>query len=316
MNSLVQVNQMVANWIKEKLPKDEIIVNTAVAEEGWDYVWGATGQKCTPSKRNTYVNLQRKKGYEDEAKETIRKCQVLNGSKSSCDGCNFYCGGECTLIDDCQGFVKQLCERVGITLSGGGATSMWNSKTNWTEKGPIKNLPEKVCCIFWTDKKDKSKKSHIGFYIKNGMMAHCSGSVKIEKLSTKCTDYALIKGLEGDVPVSHNTIKRGSKGPDVVECQEDLIQLNYDVGPKGADGIFGAKTEEAVKAFQGDHGLAQDGIVGKNTWAALDAAVDPGPGPGPEPEPTLYTVIVPHLTEEQANELQAQYPDAEKRKEG
>jgi peptidoglycan hydrolase-like protein with peptidoglycan-binding domain len=67
-----------------------------------------------------------------------------------------------------------------------------------------------------------------------------------------------------------------------------------------------------VKAFQGDHGLKQDGIVGRDTWAVLDEAVKPGP----EPSEPKYTVIIPHLTEQQANDLQATYPDAEKRKEG
>jgi hypothetical protein len=312
VNSIKQVDDMVAEWIREGLSKDQIIVNTAYAEKDMDYVWGATGQKCTVAQRNAFIKRQRAKGYDGEAEETIRKCQVLNGSKSSCDGCKFYCNGGCTLIHDCQGFVKELCKRVGITLAGGGASTMWANKNNWTEKGPIKDMPEKVCCIFWTDTKDKSKKSHIGFYIKDGLMAHCSGCVKIEKLSKKATDYALIAGLEGDVPVTHKTIKKGSKGPDVVECQSDLILLGYDIGPKGADGIFGAKTEEAVKAFQGDHGLKQDGIVGRDTWAALDEAVKPGP----EPTEPKYTVIIPHLTEQQANDLQATYPDAEKRKEG
>ena len=285
MNSIGQVNEMVAGWIKEDQQKDEIVVNAAKAEVGWDYVWGATGQKCTPSQRRSFVNRQRKKGLDKEAKVTISKCQVLNGKKSSCDGCKFYCNGGGTLIDDCQGFVKQITKRVGISLSGGGATSLYNNMKNWDERGKIKDLPEQVCCIFWTDPDDKNVKSHIGVYIKNGMMAHCSGSVKVEKLSAKCTDYALIKGLEGTVPVTHETIKRGSRGPAVIECQTDLILLGYDVGPKGADGIFGAKTEEAVKKFQAANGLPADGVVGKETWEALDAAVPPEPGPGPEPGP-------------------------------
>ena len=37
-----------------------------------------------------------------------------------------------------------------------------------------------------------------------------------------------------------------------------------------ADGIFGPKTEAAVRAFQSAHGLDPDGIVGPKTWAALD----------------------------------------------
>jgi peptidoglycan hydrolase-like protein with peptidoglycan-binding domain len=37
----------------------------------------------------------------------------------------------------------------------------------------------------------------------------------------------------------------------------------------GVDGDFGAKTEAAVKEFQRNRGLDPDGVVGKQTWAAL-----------------------------------------------
>jgi hypothetical protein len=37
-----------------------------------------------------------------------------------------------------------------------------------------------------------------------------------------------------------------------------------------SDGIFGFETKEAVKAFQGTHKLATDGLVGKQTLLALD----------------------------------------------
>lgn len=51
-------------------------------------------------------------------------------------------------------------------------------------------------------------------------------------------------------------------------------QRLYNAALQGAlginqDGIFGANTEKAVKAFQAAHNLAADGIVGKQTKAAL-----------------------------------------------
>jgi peptidoglycan hydrolase-like protein with peptidoglycan-binding domain len=42
------------------------------------------------------------------------------------------------------------------------------------------------------------------------------------------------------------------------------------------DGIFGAKTDDAVRAFQRQKGLAVDGIVGSNTWSALIITVKQG----------------------------------------
>jgi peptidoglycan hydrolase-like protein with peptidoglycan-binding domain len=46
-----------------------------------------------------------------------------------------------------------------------------------------------------------------------------------------------------------------------------LIQTRLKLDP---DGSFGAKTEAAVRAFQRDHQMVPDGIVGPKTWEALD----------------------------------------------
>jgi len=49
--------------------------------------------------------------------------------------------------------------------------------------------------------------------------------------------------------------------------QSALLAAGFD--PKGIDGSFGANTRAAVTAFQRSRGLKPDGIVGKNTLAAL-----------------------------------------------
>jgi hypothetical protein len=59
------------------------------------------------------------------------------------------------------------------------------------------------------------------------------------------------------------TIRRPMKNDLVKE-----IQTKLKLDP---DGTFGPKTEAAVRAFQRDHNLVADGIVGPNTWAAFDA---------------------------------------------
>jgi peptidoglycan hydrolase-like protein with peptidoglycan-binding domain len=40
-------------------------------------------------------------------------------------------------------------------------------------------------------------------------------------------------------------------------------------------GVFGPRTERAVRAFQGDHQIRQTGVVGQYTQGALAAALSP-----------------------------------------
>lgn len=65
-------------------------------------------------------------------------------------------------------------------------------------------------------------------------------------------------------------LKRGSKGPEVRELQEALVELDFKPGE--VDGVFGVYTESAVKAFQKWTKLSADGIVGPDTWEKIDDA--------------------------------------------
>ncbi len=66
-------------------------------------------------------------------------------------------------------------------------------------------------------------------------------------------------------------LRRGSISNYVCVAQDDLNTLGFNTG--GLDGIFGAKTDEAVRNYQRQSGLNVDGIVGCNTWRALQNAV-------------------------------------------
>jgi peptidoglycan hydrolase-like protein with peptidoglycan-binding domain len=65
-------------------------------------------------------------------------------------------------------------------------------------------------------------------------------------------------------------LQKGSTDPAVRDLQEALKALSYNPGP--IDGVFGATTEAAVKAFQQARGITADGIVGKITWINIDEA--------------------------------------------
>lgn len=68
-------------------------------------------------------------------------------------------------------------------------------------------------------------------------------------------------------------LKKGAKGDQVKAMQLLLMGYGYKMQNNGktygADGSFGAATENAVKAFQKAEGLSDDGSCGPKTWAKL-----------------------------------------------
>jgi hypothetical protein len=82
---------------------------------------------------------------------------------------------------------------------------------------------------------------------------------------------AMLSGLPLDKPAMP-TIRYGNRAPksSVIILQEDLSYLGYHSGK--VDGMFGKMTRASVMAFQADHGLITDGVVGPATWASLETA--------------------------------------------
>jgi peptidoglycan hydrolase-like protein with peptidoglycan-binding domain len=68
------------------------------------------------------------------------------------------------------------------------------------------------------------------------------------------------------VPPFPGTVRRGSTGAAVSTVQARLRDRGWSIT---VDGVFGPRTEEVVRAFQREKGLAVDGIVGPATWNAL-----------------------------------------------
>ena len=67
-------------------------------------------------------------------------------------------------------------------------------------------------------------------------------------------------------------LRRGDRGASVEQVQfwlQQLAEFDPNLRDLAVDGIFGAGTEAAVKAFQTENGLTADGVVGRMTWDAI-----------------------------------------------
>jgi N-acetyl-anhydromuramyl-L-alanine amidase AmpD len=82
-------------------------------------------------------------------------------------------------------------------------------------------------------------------------------------LNGEVAPIALIPAAE-PAGKARRTMRRGDTGTDVAELQNALgVEAN---------GVFGPKTEAALREFQRTHRMVPDGIVGPKSWAAIDAS--------------------------------------------
>ena len=72
-----------------------------------------------------------------------------------------------------------------------------------------------------------------------------------------------------DAEAETDYIQKGDSGRSVRLIQQGLIDAGHDL-PGGVTGTFNQETEDAVKAFQREQGIDDDGVVGPDTMGALN----------------------------------------------
>lgn len=313
------------------MTKADILRSWALTQVGSPYVMGGTGFACTPTYRKA-----RAEQYPNSADAIRRNCPVLRGKQAACKGCK-YDGKPCY---DCAQLVRRGCAAAGIDgVNISGATSQWN-KGEWLRKGDIKDAPAGAVCILFREDKP-GVMGHVGIALSDGTIVHASGHdtgvVRTNISAGRWTHYAIPKGMDTvvdgateapspDKPDSkpteqRDTIRKGARGPTVIEAQGLLLRAGYSLPKHGADGSYGAETEAAVRAFQQKSGLTADGIVGPLTWAALDRAADSGTAePGNQVnagsqanagnQANACTVTIHGLSLDEAEKLAAMFPGA------
>lgn len=305
MKTYKEVSEQIKQWKSSGLTKSEIVVNTANECIGWPYVYAGRGDECTPSKRGEHTN--------DDYPDVVNKCQVLNGSSSTCSGCKWHPGGT-VLFYDCRGFTYWLFKQVGITINGKGATSQFNDDSNWSEKGEIANMPKnQVCCTFRYDS-STGKMEHTLMYDGNGNYIHCSGEVKkVPVTKYKATHYAIPKGMKDEhVEPDHDDDSSGDDTMTATVYAENGKPVKMRAkASKNCSTYWEIKCGTVVEVLKkgNDWTRISDGI---HTGYMMTQFLKPKNEDNQEPiqNPELVEVVIPNITLAQAQEIMAQYPEA------
>jgi GH25 family lysozyme M1 (1,4-beta-N-acetylmuramidase) len=237
----------------------------------WVYWYGTCGYKCTDS-----LYKSKKKQYPahyTESRERGYKKDIAAGK---------FCA-------DCVGMIKAFfwCDNVFEGQTHYASNHCPDKSANGmfklcTKTGAINTIPDIPGLVVWKD-------GHIGVYVGDGMVVEMRGfDYDCMRREVKAGSWSkwgqlpatMILYTDDEVPetpeepVGERELYNGCEGADVKQLQEDLISLGYSCGKWGADGEFGDCTEQAVEAFQRDHGLPVTGVYDAATREAMEKALD------------------------------------------
>ena len=166
-------------------------------------------------------------------------------------------------------------QRYQTTPSGSKTTRRWNGTTYYLRTGVAPSATPGTSNHGWGLAIDIA---HIGsggrldWLIDNAPRMGWSWELQSEPWHIRLVDPTQTetkpepKKIAQALPV--RDLRRGDTGSDVQKLQWALVDAGYVIEGAG-NGIFGPRTEAAVRAFQADSGLAADGIVGPRTRARL-----------------------------------------------
>ncbi len=234
----------------------KVLIGSARQDENGRYAGGAAGDQ-TGKEVSTQEFYKHSKGwYALRAKSAEVAAKLASAMQAACDNQN---------IGYDQGQRLDIIIQLRKYGSLGGITV----KTEADCSSLVR-----ACCIEagfdpgnFTTSDEVAALAGTGYFEPKASVASAAQLREGDILVTKTKGHTVIVVYTGS-SMSRQTIRRGSKGADVLYLQKRLVAKGYYVGEIDSD--FGKQTENAAKAYQDEHGLVTDGIVGAKTWASLE----------------------------------------------
>lgn len=176
----------------------------------------------------------------------------------------------------CSIFANWVALQANLPRSKSAMARSWQKvgkKTDWPQPGDI--------VVFWRIS-ENSAFGHVGFFIgytQSGKSIYCLGGNQDDEVNiqtfplSKIVEFrSLTDDLEENLVIPTGYLRQGDSSDKVKLLQKILIKLDYLSG--SADGVFGPKTETALRAFQKKSKITIDGIYGSESRIAFEKALD------------------------------------------
>ena len=245
-------------------------------ENGSIYVWGAQGQNHETISEGWIRRMETSQTNADRA--------IALWKKRKQEG-----KAEVLRAYDCSGLIMYFLQNLKGVYDYDMASNTIKGKCQKIEKAQL--LPGDFVFRVYTDGASKGRAYHVGIVVdakRNVIEAKGRDDGVVKRDIDAQAGYwnyfgrpeCLKEEIEEDMPavelpkdwVLSRLLKQTSplmRGEDVRKAQEALIAKGYPCGNRGADGQFGKDTENAVRHFQKDNALREDGIIGQDTCRKL-----------------------------------------------
>lgn len=249
----------------------------ALSRVGCPYIYGGTGQFCTPAYREA-----RAAQYPKYAGKIAANCPRLSGKDSSCALCRWWdeSAKQGKRAYDCAQLARAVMKAAGVELLSG-ANTQWQ-KTPWARRGSIDTLPERRLALLYRN--DGTRMGHTGVSLGDGTLVHAKGhdfGVVRESLGGPAfTHWGIPAGLyeAAQLPPEDpldaacaSPLKKGDAGR-AVSALQMLLNIASGAGLT-VDGKYGDKTDAAAQAFlQDKHAGSTAGAWPAHAWALLRRA--------------------------------------------
>jgi hypothetical protein len=223
------------------------LLELARTKLGAGYIWSAQGQVLTEKLLKDFISWHGESHYLfTDSQGTVNARKWLGKQCFDCSGLVLWCLQELGVMNkkddyDAATFYHKWCNP--ITLSS-------------LLPGDLVFRRNSVAQIV-----------HIGIYNGGNTVVEAKGT-RYGVVIGDIKDFNLYGRLKFNL--EENKMRRGLQSQEVINLQEKLRKIGYEVI---ADGKFGPETETAVLNFQLHNDLTPDGIVGESTIKKLDEMI-------------------------------------------